>query len=127
MLTELRKYRMGLAIAHQFLHQLTPEIRHAVLGNVGTFISFVGPEDASYVVREFQTVFEQEDVISLENYRIYLNLLIDGMPSLPFSARTLKSSELAQWAGVHPFKMLLQFRRKLISAFRVRNQKERLR
>lgn len=100
MLSELRKYRVGFAIAHQFLHQLTPEIRHAVLGNVGTFISFrVGPEDASYVVREFQSVFEQDDVINLENYRIYLKLLIDGMPSWPFSARTLMSSEMAKVRG----------------------------
>lgn len=100
MLSELRKYRVGFAIAHQFLHQLTPEIRHAVLGNVGTFISFrVGPEDASYVVREFRTVFEQEDVINLENYRIYLKLLIDGMPSWPFSARTVQSTELAKFAS----------------------------
>ena len=91
MLSELRKYRVSFSVAHQFLHQLTPEIRHAVLGNVGTFISFrVGPEDASYVVREFQSVFEQDDVINLENYRIYLKLLIDGMPSWPFSARTLR-------------------------------------
>jgi hypothetical protein len=68
-------------ITHQYLHQLTPQIRHAVLGIVGTFISFrVGPEDASNVVREFQSsVFEPEDVINLENYRIYLKLLIDGM------------------------------------------------
>jgi hypothetical protein len=74
-----------------------------VLGNVGTFISFrVGPEDAAYVVREFPSVFEQEDVINLENYRIYiyLKLLIDGMPSLPFSARTLRSSEQAQLSGL---------------------------
>jgi hypothetical protein len=100
MLSELRKYRVSFAIAHQFLHQLTPEIRHAVLGNVGTFIAFrVGPEDASYVVREFQSVFEQEDVINLENYRIYLKLLIDGMPSWPFSARTLQSTELAKFAS----------------------------
>ena len=64
-----------------------------MLGNVGTFISFrVGPEDAAYVVREFQSVFEQEDLINLENYRIYLKLLIDGMPSWPFSARTLQST-----------------------------------
>jgi type IV secretory pathway TraG/TraD family ATPase VirD4 len=101
MLSDNRKYRVGFVITHQYLHQLTPEIRHAVLGNVGTFISFrVGPEDAAYVVREFQSEFEQEDVINLENYRIYLKLLIDGMPSLPFSARTLRSSELAQLAGV---------------------------
>jgi hypothetical protein len=101
MLADNRKYRVGFVITHQYLHQLTPEIRHAVLGNVGTFISFrVGPEDAAYVVREFPSVFEQEDVINLENYRIYLKLLIDGMPSLPFSARTLRSSEIAQLAGL---------------------------
>lgn len=102
MLSELRKYRVGFTIAHQYLQQLSPEIRHAVLGNVGTFISFrVGPEDASYVVREFQSVFEQEDVINLENYRIYLKLLIDGMPSLPFSARTLPRSEPARLVGAN--------------------------
>lgn len=92
MLSELRKYRVGFTVAHQYLQQLSPEIMHAVLGNVGTFISFrVGPEDASYVAREFQAVFDQEDLINLENYRIYLKLLIDGMPSLPFSARTLRA------------------------------------
>jgi type IV secretion system coupling TraD/TrwB family protein len=101
MLSELRKYRVGFTIAHQYLHQLTPEIRHAVLGNVGTFISFrIGPEDTPYVVREFQSNFAQEDLIQLENYRIYLKLMIDGMPSWPFSARTLWSSELAQLAGL---------------------------
>ena len=100
MLSDNRKYRVGLVITHQYLHQLTPEIRHAVLGNVGTFVSFrVDPEDAAYVVREFQSVFEQEDVINLENYRIYLKLLIDGMPSWPFSARTLQSTELAKFVS----------------------------
>jgi hypothetical protein len=100
MLSELRKYRVGFTIAHQYLQQLSPEIRHAVLGNVGTFISFrVRPEDAPYVVREFQSYFDVEDVIQLENYRIYLKLMIDGMPSWPFSARTLRSSELARFAS----------------------------
>jgi len=71
-----------------------------VLGNVGTFVSFrIGPEDAPYVVREFQSNFAQEDLIQLENYRIYLKLMINGMPSWPFSARTLRSSELALLAG----------------------------
>ncbi len=94
MLSELCKYRVGFVVAHQYLHQLTPEIRHAVLGNVGTFISFrVGPEDASHVAREFQSVFEPEDLINLENYCIYLKLLIDGIPSWPFSARTVRSYE----------------------------------
>jgi type IV secretory pathway TraG/TraD family ATPase VirD4 len=58
MLSELRKYRVGFTLAHQYLHQLEPDIRHAVLGNAGSIISFrVGVEDAPYLVREFQPKF----------------------------------------------------------------------
>ena len=90
MLSELRKYRVGFTIAHQYLHQLEPEIRHAVLGNTGSIISFrVGAEDASYLVREFHERFEEIDFLQLPNYRIYLKLMIDGTPSTPFSAVTL--------------------------------------
>jgi len=90
MLSELRKYRVGFTIAHQYLHQLEPDVRHAVLGNAGTIISFrVGGEDASYLAREFQDRFEEIDLLQLENYHIYLKLMIDGMPSKPFSAATL--------------------------------------
>src|SRR6185437_15130887 len=65
MLSELRKYRLGFAIAHQFLHQLTPEIRHAVVGNIGTFIAFrMGPEDASYVLRELGPASQIERLLS---------------------------------------------------------------
>jgi type IV secretory pathway TraG/TraD family ATPase VirD4 len=90
MLSEMRKYRVGFTIAHQYLHQLEPDIRHAVLGNAGTLISFrVGAEDAPYLAREFEGRFEQSDLMRLENYHIYLRLMIDGMPSKPFSAVTL--------------------------------------
>jgi type IV secretory pathway TraG/TraD family ATPase VirD4 len=93
MLAELRKYRVGFTIAHQYLHQLEPDIRHAVLGNAGTVISFrVGAEDAPYLVREFTEQFETTDLLQLPNYSIYLKLMIDGMPSKPFSARTLGPS-----------------------------------
>jgi hypothetical protein len=62
-----------------------------VLGNAGTIISFrLGAEDAPYLAREFQSRFEEIDLLQLENYRIYLKLMIDGMPSKPFSAVTLK-------------------------------------
>jgi type IV secretory pathway TraG/TraD family ATPase VirD4 len=89
MLSELRKYRVGFTVAHQYLHQLEPDIRHAVLGNAATVISFrVGAEDAPYLAREFQDQFEQIDLTQLPNYRIYLKLMIDGMPSKPFSAVT---------------------------------------
>jgi hypothetical protein len=97
MLSELRKYRVGFTIAHQYLQQLSPEIRHSVLGNIGTIISFrIGAEDAPYIVGEFHSHFSQLDLIHLENHRIYLKLMIDGMPSWPFSARTLLSTELAR-------------------------------
>ncbi len=90
MLSELRKYRVGFTIAHQYLQQLSPEIRHAVLGNIGTIISFrVGAEDAPYLAKEFQDEFDQMDLIQLANYRAYLKLMIDGSPTRPFSAATL--------------------------------------
>lgn len=90
MLSELRKYRIGMVMAHQYLHQLEPDIRHAVLGNAGTLISFrVGGEDAPYVAKEFGAVFSATDLLELPNHHINLRLMIDGMPSIPFSATTL--------------------------------------
>ncbi|MCK1715223.1 MULTISPECIES: type IV secretion system DNA-binding domain-containing protein [unclassified Bradyrhizobium] len=90
MFSELRKYRVGFTVAHQYLHQLEPDVRHAVLGNAGTIISFrVGSEDASYLAREFQERFDELDLLQLPNYHIYLKLMIDGTPSRPFSAETL--------------------------------------
>jgi hypothetical protein len=87
MLSELRMYRVGFTIAHQYIHQLEPDIRHAVFGNVGSVISFrVGAEDAPYLVREFHERFSQIDLLQLTNYRIYLKPMIDGTPSAPFSA-----------------------------------------
>jgi hypothetical protein len=90
MMSELRKYGIGLTLAHQYFHQLDPDIRHAVLGNAGTLISFrVGPEDASLLAKEFQPKFGVEDLLNLPNHAIYLRLMIDGAPSSPFSAATL--------------------------------------
>jgi hypothetical protein len=94
MLPELRKYGVGMTMANQHLHQVEPDVRHAILGNAGTLISFrVGAEDAPYLAREFQPRFDVEDLIGLPNRSIYLRLAIDGAPSIPFSADTL---ELAQ-------------------------------
>jgi type IV secretory pathway TraG/TraD family ATPase VirD4 len=90
MTAELRKYGIGLVLAHQYFHQLEPDVRRAVLGNAGTLISFrVGAEDASYLAREFEPVFAAENLIRLPNHHIYLRLMIDGEPSKPFSATTL--------------------------------------
>jgi len=91
MLGEMRKYRVAFTVAHQFLHQLEPAIRHAVLGNAGTIISFrVGAEDAPYLTREFNEVFDETDLLQLPNHHVYLKLMIDGMPSMPFSAVTVR-------------------------------------
>jgi hypothetical protein len=90
MISELRKYRVGLTVAHQHLHQLEPDVRHAVLANAGTLIAFrIGAEDAPLIAREFEPVFNHIDLLNLPNQNIYLKLMIDGMPSKPFSASTL--------------------------------------
>jgi energy-coupling factor transporter ATP-binding protein EcfA2 len=91
MMSELRKYSVGLTLAHQHLHQLEPEIRSAVLGNAATLISFrVGAEDAPYLAEEFQPKFDVEDLLNLPNFHIYLKLMIDGAPSMVFSAHTIE-------------------------------------
>jgi energy-coupling factor transporter ATP-binding protein EcfA2 len=93
MMSELRKYGVGLVLAHQYLHQLELDIQHAVLGNAGTTIAFrVGSEDAPLLAKEFQPKFEVLDLIGLPNYSIYLKLMIDGTPSKPFSANAIRVS-----------------------------------
>lgn len=95
MLSELRKYRVGLTLAHQHLHQLDPDVAHAVLGNAGTLIAFrLGPEDARHFAKVFAPTFEAADLMNLANYDCYLRLMIDGSPSQPFSATTLLPSGL---------------------------------
>ena len=95
MMSELRKYGVGLILAHQHLHQLEPDIRHAVLGNAATLISFrVGPEDANVLAQEFQPKFAPLDLLNLPNRSIYLKLMIEGTPSPPFSASTRSPDQL---------------------------------
>ena len=95
MISELRKYKIGLVLANQHLGQLTNEVRDAVLGNVGSLISFrVGPNDASLLAKEFDQCFTASDLMSLANHHIYLRLMIDGAPSKPFSATTILPNEV---------------------------------
>lgn len=90
MLPELRKYGVGMVLANQYLHQLDPAIRSAVLGNAGTIVSFrVGAEDAAFVARELEPVFGSDDLLNLPNHSFYLKLMIDGAPSKPFSATAM--------------------------------------
>jgi hypothetical protein len=90
MLSELRKYRVGLILAHQHFSQLDEQVRDAILGNVGTIISFrLGPADAELIAKELYPEFSETDLINLPNYHIYLKLMVDGAVSRPFSARTI--------------------------------------
>jgi len=96
MLSELRKYRVNLVLANQYLSQLDPEVHDAVFGNVGTVVAFrVGSDDAAFLGREFAPVFDAEDFLNLPLYRAYLRLAIDGQMSQAFSARILSPEELA--------------------------------
>lgn len=89
-LSEARKYRLSLTIAHQYIEQMSEEVRAAVFGNVGTMISFrVGAYDAEVLEREFAPVFTAEDMVNLGFAQIYLKLMINGVGSHPFSATTL--------------------------------------
>ena len=93
-LSEARKYRLNLTVAHQYTAQLISDkstaVRDAVFGNVGTMIVFrVGADDAEFLEKEFDPEFTPQDIVNLPNYKVYLKLMIDGVTSRPFSARTL--------------------------------------
>ena len=93
-LSEARKYRLNLTLAHQYIGQLVTDsstvVRDAVFGNVGTLITFrVGAYDAEFLEKEFDPEFAIRDLVNLENYNIYLKLMIDGLNNRPFSATTL--------------------------------------
>jgi Type IV secretion-system coupling protein DNA-binding domain len=90
LLPEARKYRLNLILAHQYLEEVDEQVRAAIFGNVGTLIVFrVGARDAEYLAQEFFPVFTMEDFQNLPPYAIYLKLMVDGVMSRGFSARTL--------------------------------------
>lgn len=85
-LSEARKYRLNLIMAHQFIAQLTEKIRDAVFGNVGSIVTFrVGSQDAEFLVKQFEPVFNQNDLINIDNLNAYVKLLINGSTSRPFN------------------------------------------
>ena len=89
-LSEARKYKLNLTMAHQYIEQMEEEVRAAVFGNVGTMIVFrVGAFDAEVLEKEFAPQFTAEDIVNLGIFQIYLKLMIDGISSQPFSATTL--------------------------------------
>jgi CxxC-x17-CxxC domain-containing protein len=94
-LSEARKYRLSLILAHQYITQLEEPVRDAVMGNVGTMMTFrVGATDAEYLEKEFDPIFYANDLVNLAKYNIYLKLMIDGVATTPFSAVTLPPIDL---------------------------------
>ncbi|MDD5152891.1 MAG: type IV secretion system DNA-binding domain-containing protein, partial [Candidatus Pacebacteria bacterium] len=93
-LSEARKYKLSLIMAHQYIEQMSEEVTAAVFGNVGTQVMFrVGATDAEHLEKEYAPVFTAEDMVNLGFTQIYLKLMIDGVASQPFSATTLSPIE----------------------------------
>jgi hypothetical protein len=90
-LSEARKYRLGLCVANQFIGQVEEEVKNAVFGNVGTIIAYrVGVSDASYLAHEFTPVFGEDDLLNVERYHAYVKTIVNNEPVPPFSLDTTK-------------------------------------
>jgi hypothetical protein len=95
-LSEARKYRLNLTMAHQFIAQLDEKIRDAVFGNVGSeLVMRVGVQDAEFLVKQFEPVFNQNDLINIDNLNAYAKILINGQTSKPFNLKIGTTS----WGG----------------------------
>ena len=89
-LSEARKFKLNLVMTNQYIDQLPLTVQQAIFGNVGTLGSFVvSQSDASILANEFAPMFTAEDLVSLDAYSMYVKLCIDGMTSVPFSAKSL--------------------------------------
>ncbi len=87
-LSEARKYRLDLIVAHQFIKQLKENIRDAVFGNVGSIVAFrISPDDAEFMKNKFEPVFSPQDLMNIDNLNAYVNLLVNGQTARPFSIR----------------------------------------
>ncbi len=129
-LSEARKYRLNLIVAHQYTAQLVTKdgsaVRDAVFGNVGTMIIFrVGADDADFLEKEFEPEFMAQDLVNLPNYHIYLKLMIDGITSRPFSATTLPPIKVDRTENVK--EKIIESSRKLYTRSREEVEDEILR
>ncbi len=93
-LSEARKYRLSLTVAHQYIAQLEENIKNAVFGNVGSIAAFrVGAEDAQFLESKFKPVFTAADIMKIENRNAYMSMLINGQPTKPFNISTFAPPE----------------------------------
>jgi hypothetical protein len=105
-LSEARKYRLSLNIAHQYISQLDEGIKKAVFGNVGSMAVFrVGTEDAAFLETKFKPVFTAFDIAKIDNYNAYVSMLVRGTPTKPFNIETI-APEKGNMELVQPLKEL---------------------
>lgn len=115
-LSQARKYKLALTMAHQYVEQMPDTVKAAVFGNVGSMIVFrIGPTDAELLEREFSPTFTADDIVNLGFTQIYLRLMINGVGSTPFSATTLAPLQ----------KPNISFRNEVIEASRKNFSKDR--
>lgn len=89
-LSEARKYKLSLTVAHQYISQLEEGIKNAVFGNVGSISAFrVGTDDAEFLEKQFSPVFTAKDISNIENRNAYIKMLVGGRPTKPFNIETL--------------------------------------
>jgi hypothetical protein len=89
-LSEARKYRLNLILAHQYIPQLVQEIRNAVMGNVGTIASFrVGADDAEFLEKQFEPEFSRFDLVNLDNFTLIIKMIIENKISSPFKIQSV--------------------------------------
>ncbi len=89
-LSEARKYKLSLTIAHQFIDQLDEKIKSSVFGNVGNMIVYrTGAEDAEFLQKQFEPVFQAKDIMNIDNFNAYVKMLSHGKPTKPFNVRIM--------------------------------------
>lgn len=98
--SEARKYRLNLIVAHQYIGQLTEKIRDSVFGNVGSMVALrVGATDAEFLVKQFEPIFNQNDLVNIDNLNAYVKLLIKGATSKPFNMKVFLDYRMNnEWA-----------------------------
>jgi hypothetical protein len=90
-LSEARKYKLALTVANQFIGQMDEEVKNAVFGNVGTMMVLrTGVTDASFIQREFQPVFNENDIVNQERFHAYMKTIVNNEPVAPFSVDLTK-------------------------------------
>jgi hypothetical protein len=106
-LSEARKYRLSMILAHQFVAQLPQEVANSIFGNVGSVLGFrLGADDATILEQEFQPTFTKDDLLRIENHAACIRLMVDGTPVSPFSMVTVRSVASARPVSTHTAKII---------------------